>query len=89
MAKVPAHASCYLCGVREHLHRHHLDWDHYNNALSNIIIVCQRCHTILHKSGYLDAQELEALRVKIMARDPSRFEDGAMEHSGVQLLLFK
>jgi hypothetical protein len=88
--KIHPNASCYLCNSREHLHRHHIDWDHSNNALSNILLfLCQRCHTEHHKGGYLSAQEFEALRAEIMARDPSRFEDGQEKQPGAQLSLFK
>ncbi len=75
MAKLPINASCHLCGSRSHLHRHHIDWNHNNNASTNLTIVCQDCHVMLHKVGYLDRLELDAIRAKAMARDPARFKE--------------
>jgi hypothetical protein len=89
MVRILANASCYLCGNREHLHRHHIDWFHSNNKLSNVIIVCKPCHTELHKVGLLDAKELETLREKVMSQDPSRFEEKETDQLGAQQSLFK
>ena len=58
-------ASCYLCQATEYLQVHHLNWQHSDDTPSNLLIVCQRCHTELHKAGYLTAQELESIRTKI------------------------
>jgi len=73
MAKFPPGSQCGLCGSADRLHRHHIDWNHDNNASGNVIVVCQRCHVWLHKVGYLDAQELIDVREKVGARDPFRF----------------
>jgi hypothetical protein len=40
---------CASCGTREHLCLHHRDKNHLNNELSNIMILCMSCHSILHK----------------------------------------
>ncbi len=89
MVKISGNASCYLCGSNDNLHRHHVDWIHSNNELSNIIIVCKRCHTELHKVGLLDVEELESLRKKVMSRDPSRFKEKETDQPGYQQFLFK
>jgi hypothetical protein len=90
MAKIPVNASCGLCGSPKQLHRHHLDWDHSNNSPSNVVILCQRCHTVLHnKVGYITLEELAAVREQVMARDPSRFGDTETDEPGVQPTLFK
>jgi len=60
-----ASASCYLCRATEHLLVHHLNWEHSDDTPSNLVIVCQRCHTELHKAGYLTAQEMDSIRAKI------------------------
>ena len=88
MAKIPANTSCGICGSQHRLHRHHKDWDHSNNSPSNIIVVCERCHTILHQVGYLTDQELADLRAKVVQRDPNRFSHDTDEQSGSQPPLF-
>ena len=41
---------CQICGSTENLHAHHIDGDHYNNAIENLAWVCARCHlTIVHE----------------------------------------
>jgi 5-methylcytosine-specific restriction endonuclease McrA len=87
MAKIPVNASCHLCGSRDRLHRHHIDWNHHNNTPSNLTLVCQACHVMLHKVGYLDREELDAVRAAAMARDPTRFDSPVA--SGSQAGLFK
>lgn len=90
MAKISVSACCGLCGSRMELHRHHLDWDHSNNSSSNVVLLCQRCHTVLHnKVGYVTLEELTAVRKQVMARDPSRFESMESNEPGAQFSLFK
>ncbi len=89
MVKISGNASCYLRGSKDNLHRHHIDWFHSNNKPSNIIIVCKRCHTELHKLELLDAKELESLRKRVMDRDPRRFEEKETDQPGAQQFLFK
>ncbi len=72
MAKGLNNASCLVCGSRESPHRHHIDWNHANNAPSNICILCGRCHVVLHQGGYLSVDELAAIRATVDARDPVR-----------------
>ena len=56
---------CYLCESWEALERHHMDWHHENNSPSNRVLLCHRCHTELHKVGYLSLQELDGIRDKV------------------------
>lgn len=48
---------CELCGNTEWLGEpiplelHHKDYNHYNNELNNLMIVCPNCHTILHHNN--------------------------------------
>lgn len=40
---------CAICGTETHLHVHHVDGNHKNNAIENLIWVCPRCHnTVAH-----------------------------------------
>lgn len=64
---------CYLCGTFGPVDRHHLDWHHNHNEPSNIILLCPRCHSELHKVGYVSREELNALRQEVKARRPERF----------------
>lgn len=49
-------AKCERCGITEWcgdtvpLELHHLDGDHFNNKLENLIILCSNCHAQIH--GY-------------------------------------
>ena len=57
---------CYICGSRENLHRHHIDWHHNHNVPSNIVILCQRCHALIHGgTGYMSLEELTEIRAKV------------------------
>ena len=64
---------CYLCGVQEGLHRHHIDWNHSNNERFNLMWLCSRCHTEVHKGSYLSREEFNAIRGRVKIRDPGRF----------------
>lgn len=40
---------CQMCGSKEHLCRHHINFIRSDNRLENLIIVCRSCHAKLHK----------------------------------------
>jgi hypothetical protein len=43
---------CHFCGeLVEKLYIHHLDHDHYNNELTNLVAVHKRCHDQHHLTG--------------------------------------
>lgn len=56
---------CAMCGV-SHLERvvhvHHMDEDHANNAEENLTLLCQHCHTCLHRMMKLPAIAWEWMR---------------------------
>lgn len=88
--KMSGNLSCGLCGSHKELHRHHIDWDHTNNSSPNVVILCQRCHAVLHNEvGYITREELALVREQVMARDPSLFKTTETNESGVQFSLFK
>jgi len=60
-------SSCYLCGSQVKVERHHIDWHHENDVPENRVRLCQRCHAMLHKVGYLSGQELDSIRDKARA----------------------
>ncbi len=39
---------CKKCGTKIHLYAHHIDHNPRNNILSNIMILCSKCHSKLH-----------------------------------------
>jgi uncharacterized protein YlaI len=49
---------CYLCAASEDLQVHHIDWHRENNDPTNLVTVCQYCHSRLHKEGYVSREEL-------------------------------
>lgn len=48
-------SSCWLCGFRPiHLSQldvHHLDGDHANNEVQNLVTLCANCHRLWHAMG--------------------------------------
>ena len=62
---------CFLCGSKENIEEHHVDWQHRNNRSGNQIPLCKRCHVELHTVGFLSREELEALRLVVMDRRKS------------------
>ena len=40
---------------------HHIDFNHDNNNLDNLIAVPKKVHTVIHQTGYLERQEIEKL----------------------------
>ena len=59
---------CERCGITEWmgddvpLELHHLDENHHNNNLDNLVILCSNCHAQLH--GYNKATKIEAVKHK-------------------------
>jgi 5-methylcytosine-specific restriction endonuclease McrA len=42
---------CFLCMVKKiDNHVHHCDGNHFNNDVENLIVLCENCHKIAHKS---------------------------------------
>ena len=43
---------CFLCDVQKiDNHVHHCDDNHFNNDVSNLIVLCNNCHKITHKGN--------------------------------------
>lgn len=40
---------CKLCESKDNLCRHHIDKDRSNNTIENILVVCRKCHAIIHE----------------------------------------
>jgi|TARA_Y100000593_G_scaffold83885_1_gene158509 hypothetical protein len=40
---------------------HHIDFNHDNNNLDNLIAVPKMVHTVIHQSGYLNKKEIQNL----------------------------
>lgn len=62
-------SSCYICGKKELLEVHHLDWDHFNDTLTNLVTLCRRCHIAVHKVGYLSQTDLYKIKYRIDLSD--------------------
>lgn len=39
---------CQRCGATDDLHVHHIDRDHSNNTLDNLMVLCESCHQTEH-----------------------------------------
>jgi len=45
---------CEQCGKKEKLHVHHINENRNNNNIENLMILCCKCHMILHKGKLPD-----------------------------------
>jgi hypothetical protein len=45
---IDTESRCKLCDSQKNLHRHHRDGNIRNNDLSNIVVLCRRCHIKAH-----------------------------------------
>ena len=43
---------CIFCKSKQSIHIHHIDKNINNNNKNNLLIVCARCHILLHKRIY-------------------------------------
>lgn len=41
-------ARCGDTGIKRSLHVHHIDGNHTNNEISNLMVLCYKCHRELH-----------------------------------------
>jgi 5-methylcytosine-specific restriction endonuclease McrA len=40
---------CQICGEEnDSLHIHHLDTNHKNNSVKNLMVLCSECHRLVH-----------------------------------------
>ena len=58
---------CYICEAKDNLNEHHIDWHHDNDDPSNVVTVCARCHSWLHKIGYMSLEEMLEVRKKVLS----------------------
>ena len=62
--------SCEICGVSQWqgvelpLELHHKDGDHYNNELSNLMVLCPNCHSIQEGNSGANAGKYTAFEKK-------------------------
>ena len=40
---------------------HHIDWNHNNNNIDNLIAIPRTVHKIIHKHGFMDRNEINKL----------------------------
>ena len=40
---------CQLCGFKENIHVHHIDYDKKNIEHDNLITLCRKCHSMTHR----------------------------------------
>ena len=53
--KLVKKTKCDRCESKKDLGIHHRDDDHYNNDLSNLVVLCLSCHMSIHKTAYWKA----------------------------------
>ena len=48
---ISRHQKCELCNYKSLSNEvHHIDHDSRNNNIENLMLLCKRCHAIIHKS---------------------------------------
>jgi 5-methylcytosine-specific restriction endonuclease McrA len=63
---------CTICGASPHSpHIHHIDGVHTNNALNNVVLVCEPCHRLVHKNvnRHIKLPETDVLRLQKIFED--------------------
>ena len=55
---------CAICGLDEEciLEVHHIDENHENNDIDNLIILCANCHARVHRGGYIITEDIKLNR---------------------------
>jgi predicted HNH restriction endonuclease len=48
---------CIICGINDIVDVHHIDGNWHNNKKLNLICLCSKCHTLLHKRIELNSPE--------------------------------
>ena len=50
-----------VCEIPKNWDIHHIDFNHDNNNLNNLIAVPKKVHTVIHQTGYLNRDEIKSL----------------------------
>ena len=59
---------CYLCGSKEKICVHHVDWDRHNVAYDNIVLLCESCCGEVYRKDCVTLDGLKALKKQITER---------------------
>lgn len=59
---------CRLCGSVNHVQIHHINGDHDDNRLENLVPLCADCHEEVHY-GVSDDRQIRALRSMLPGED--------------------
>jgi len=52
---------CWTCGTKRNLEIHHIDGNHENNTLDNLMVLCRNCHIRRHRRMRLDEKVAQIL----------------------------
>lgn len=76
-----SHKICVRCGSTEKLDIHHLDGNRKNNALSNLTVLCRRCHMDVDERlrEMVSRNQNEIFRQKVSERMLRRWRGGYCE----------
>ncbi len=72
--KIAEQNRCFICGSLERVEEHHVDWNRENNDPTNKVKLCQRCHAIVHNSGYMSIDEMREVREKVIEQRKTQGE---------------
>lgn len=59
--------TCYVCWSAKNLELHHLHWRRGpecegENHLRNLVVLCARCHEVVHRQSLCGREQIEKLR---------------------------
>jgi len=60
-------ASCEKCGAKKKLVIHHRNLNHFDDALTNLQVLCSPCHSSLHKSLWWKTRKSQSSQTLPMA----------------------
>ena len=87
---------CSICGSKEDLVLHHKDFNHQNNELENMQLLCKSCHIKIHGGSFknnveksIEPRKLKVLAVKVEAEIHDAFIQKAMQQDMTRSELLK
>lgn len=60
--------SCFICRRLLAGERHHVNWDHSDDSLRNVVRLCRTCHVVVHQVGWNCLEDLERARSAIAGK---------------------
>lgn len=67
--------ACARCGTTDNLHVHHMTYERFGNELlSDLLGLCQGCHTLVHEEHRRLGGNLMQVTLKVVKQRPVKYE---------------